>query len=270
MNPVDVELLLDQAEDALQSENFELTLELCQRVMEAEPGYPGALFLVAETWRALGQMDTAEAHYRAVLAQLAGHSASWSALGTVYFDTLRLDEAANCALRAIREDPDNSEGYYLRALLRERRGDYAGSDRDYLQASILEPDLFPLPVRLDDAAVEAVVESALRALDPSIQDELSMVTILLDELPDRDICDQFQPSSPSEILGVFTGMPVSERSVENPWSQLPAGIVIFRRNLERFAWDRDALIEQLRITLFHEIGHHLGLSEEDLEDRGLD
>ena len=78
------------------------------------------------------------------------------------------------------------------------------------------------------------------------------------------------PASPLDLLGSFSGHSLMERSTENPWSMLPHTIVIYRRNLERQAINRDELIHQLRITLFHEIGHFLGLSEEDLEDRGLD
>ena len=46
-------------------------------------------------------------------------------------------------------------------------------------------------------------------------------------------------------------------------------ILLFKRNLEKICRDRDDLIEQIQITVRHEIGHHLGLSEEDLERLGL-
>jgi predicted Zn-dependent protease with MMP-like domain len=58
--------------------------------------------------------------------------------------------------------------------------------------------------------------------------------------------------------------------MDNPWSNLPPTITLFRNNLERMAADREQIIEELRITLFHEIGHFLGLDEEDLAERGLD
>ena len=46
--------------------------------------------------------------------------------------------------------------------------------------------------------------------------------------------------------------------------------MLFRSNLMRMAHDREAMQEELRVTLLHEIGHFLGLDEEDLERRGLD
>jgi predicted Zn-dependent protease with MMP-like domain len=46
-------------------------------------------------------------------------------------------------------------------------------------------------------------------------------------------------------------------------------VVLFKRNLEKVCRDRDDLVEQIQVTVRHEIGHHLGLSEEDLERLGL-
>jgi predicted Zn-dependent protease with MMP-like domain len=49
----------------------------------------------------------------------------------------------------------------------------------------------------------------------------------------------------------------------------PNSIYVFQRNLERIAKDRADLIEQIRITLYHELGHYLGFEEEDMDDLGL-
>ena len=49
----------------------------------------------------------------------------------------------------------------------------------------------------------------------------------------------------------------------------PNTIYLFQRNLERAAKDRDDLVEQIRITLWHELGHYLGFEEEDMDDLGL-
>ncbi|MGH0031592.1 MAG: metallopeptidase family protein, partial [Myxococcota bacterium] len=46
-------------------------------------------------------------------------------------------------------------------------------------------------------------------------------------------------------------------------------VMLFKRNLEKICRDREDLVEQIQITVRHEIGHHLGLSEEDMERLGL-
>ncbi len=46
--------------------------------------------------------------------------------------------------------------------------------------------------------------------------------------------------------------------------------MLYQRNLERFARTREELIEQIGITVMHEVGHLIGLDEDDLWERGLD
>ena len=55
----------------------------------------------------------------------------------------------------------------------------------------------------------------------------------------------------------------------DPWSHFPSSIVLYQGNLQRFAADREDLVEQIGITLVHEVGHFLGLDEEELWERGL-
>ena len=56
----------------------------------------------------------------------------------------------------------------------------------------------------------------------------------------------------------------------DPWSHFPSSIVLYQKNLESFARDRKDLVEQIGITLIHEVGHFLGLDEEDLWELGLE
>ncbi len=266
-----IDQLLDRAEESLDQGNADDTLRCCQAVLERQPEHTGARFLGAEALRDLGQPHEAEHWYREVVRRMPDHSPSWSALGAVLFDQLRFEDARVAVLRAIREDDGNPESFYWRAMIRERRGDFRGARRDYRRARNLDPLRFPMPLELSDAMVEAVVTESLMALHPTIRAYLANVAILLEEVPDIETCAQYDPPAPpGEVLGYFSGMSLMERSIENPWSNLPSAIVLFRRNLERIAWDRDRLIEELRITVFHEVGHFLGLDEDDLEARGLD
>ncbi|TNE89158.1 MAG: tetratricopeptide repeat protein [Deltaproteobacteria bacterium] len=267
----EIDRQLDAAESALERGDIERVLDLCTQVLEVDPGHPGAHFLLGDALRDLQEPEAAEEHYRAALRADPQHASSWSGLASVLFDQLRYEEARNAALRAIRADPGEPEGYYVRALLRERRGDEAGAQRDYRKAFRLDPEGYAPPTPMDDALVEAVVQQALMAMHPSIRAYLENVAILLEELPDDETCASFDPpASPAMLLGFFSGSSLMDRTTEGPFATLPATIVLFRRNLERMAADRDRLIEELQITVLHEVGHFLGLDEDDLEQRGLD
>jgi predicted Zn-dependent protease with MMP-like domain len=56
----------------------------------------------------------------------------------------------------------------------------------------------------------------------------------------------------------------------DPWSHFPSSIALFQRNLERHVRDEAELREEIEVTLLHEVGHFLGLDEDDLRERGLD
>ncbi len=265
------ERLLDLAEEALDRGDAEGALSLCGQVLDRTPAHAGALFVTGDAWRDLGILDEAEAAYRQVTRVVPEHGPAWSSLAAVLFDQLRFEEARVAALRALRLEPTNAEACYVRGMLRERRGDLEGADRDFLRASRLDPDSWPRPEKLSDAMISAVVEDARQGLHPALQSYLGQVPILVEEVPPEEVCRQFDPPAPpGEILGVFTGSSLMDRSVDDPWSHLPSTIVLFRRNLERLAWDRDHLLEELRVTVLHEVGHFLGLDEDDLEARGLD
>lgn len=266
-----VEALLDQAEEALDEGDVDRALELCREVLSENPRHPGALFVAADAERSLGDLERAEAGYRTVTQLATDHSPAWSGLASVLFDQLRFGDARVAALRALRADTHNAEAAHVRGLLRERRGDLRGAERDFLRAVRLDPEGFPIPERLTDAMITAVIEEAKRDLHPSVRAYLDQVAFVVEEVPSEDLCREFDPPAlPSELLGFFSGAALSDRAGDDPWAQIPATIVLFRRNLERIARDREHLIEELRVTVLHEVGHFLGLDEEDLEARGLD
>ena len=70
------------------------------------------------------------------------------------------------------------------------------------------------------------------------------------------------------MLGLFDGVPLPETG--DPEAMLrPNRIFLFQRNLERMSASREELQEQIRVTLYHELGHYLGFEEEDMDDLGL-
>lgn len=201
----------------------------------------------------------------------AAHVEAWVALGRELHDICEFDQSQVVLLTALRLDPHHPEALYHRACLRERRHDYDGAARDYQAAALVDPEAYPRPSELDDDTIEQVADEVLSLLHPSLQRYLEDVHIYIDEVPAVELLQQFDPPArPCEVLGCFTGHSLAERTSDDPWSSLPATIVLFRRNLARLAHDRELLLEELRITLLHEIGHFLGLDEEDLERRGLD
>lgn len=118
----------------------------------------------------------------------------------------------------------------------------------------------------DDEIFELVGE-ILESMPDDLSEAIENVGIHIEEVPDASILEGQDHLSPN-ILGLYVGVPLPDQSVMGP-APFPAQIFLFRRNIERYARTHDDVREELRITLIHEIGHHLGLDEDDLAARGL-
>jgi predicted Zn-dependent protease with MMP-like domain len=206
-------------------------------------------------------------------AALVGRPGDLDALlerGFVLYELCRFDDARAQLLEVIRRAPDEAWAHHTLGLVAERRGDAAEAEKRFARARKLAPDDFPRPVELGPDEFDAAVEDALRELPEPVRAYLANVAITVEDLPrDDDVLASEPPLSPS-ILGIFRGAPLGDKASMDPWSHFPSSIVLYQKNLERFARDRQELIEQIGITLIHEVGHFLGLDEEDLWERGLE
>jgi predicted Zn-dependent protease with MMP-like domain/Flp pilus assembly protein TadD len=190
--------------------------------------------------------------------------------GFALYELCRLDEARAVLLRAEALDPDEPWTHHTLGLVAERAGDAEEARRRFARAHKLDPDAFPRPIALSPQAFDKAVEDALESLPESVRRYLSNVAITVEDQPsDDDLLGSDPPLSPA-ILGLFRGAPYGRKSSMDPWSHFPSAIVLYQRNLERFARSRAELTEQIGITLIHEVGHFLGLDEEELWARGLD
>jgi predicted Zn-dependent protease with MMP-like domain len=190
--------------------------------------------------------------------------------GIALHELCRFDEARDVLLRAEELDPDDPWAQHHLGLVAERRGQADEARRRFARARRLAPDDFPKPVSLTAAEFDQAVEDALAKLPEKVRRFLSNVAITVEDIPsDHDLLAADPPLSPS-ILGLFRGPAHGRGDGLDPVTHLPSAIVLFQRNLERFATSREELIEEIGVTLVHEVGHFLGLDEEELYLRGLD
>ena len=109
---------------------------------------------------------------------------------------------------------------------------------------------------------------AVRASLPTrLREKLAGLIITLDAKPSPD--EEMQEGDREDLLGLFVGPSFGEElETADP---TPPAIRLFIENLRDEAEDDPSRFRQeVRTTLLHEIGHYLGLDEEELADRGLD
>jgi tetratricopeptide (TPR) repeat protein len=233
--------LLELAEAALEDGYPEKTLELCRQIRNNAPADVNAWFLEAEALRELRASSAAEDAYRHAVLLDPAHSGAWCGLSTVLFDQRMYDQSRIAVHRALRLDAEVWNAYYTRALLRERRGDEDGARRDYLRAWRLGSPL-GVPATLTDAEIRQVLVDAALRVDEALGAWVQALPLHVGELPDERACVAAHPfTSPAELVGhLAIGLDMVPDVEMQPIP--PPPIVVYRRNLGRFAQDRDDLL----------------------------
>jgi len=133
-------------------------------------------------------------------------------------------------------------------------------------ASPLADPLAWLPVTspsLED--MEVIAADAFRRLPETFRALCEGVIIRVDDFPTAEVVAEMQLQSEFDILGLFQGVGLPFRSESAP-AQMPNMIWLYRRPiLDYWAEHEETIGAIITHVLIHEIGHHFGLSDEDME-----
>ena len=124
-----------------------------------------------------------------------------------------------------------------------------------------------MPYKVSKAAFGKLVEIALAQLPEEFSAHLEEIAIEVRNRPTTRQAGDLGAERDELLLGLYVGRPRTLRSVMDD-TILPDAIYLFQQNIEQVCDSQEELIEEVRKTLLHEIGHHFGMSEDDLEDLG--
>jgi len=276
----DLSLLLDAADFLLNRgdpepdrEDLERALDLAVRGSRLARRRDAALageaaLLEGQALSQLGNAKAALARLTEARRALPGDAGVLTERGLALFELCRFEDAAADLEEALGLVPDDAWAHHALGRVLERLG-RADAARHLARARELAPEDFPPPISMSPEAFDAVVEEALLELPEPIREYLGNVAITVEDLPsEEELLASDPPLSPS-ILGMFRGAPLQQKGSMDPWSHFPSSISLYQRNLEAYARDRDDLVDEIGVTLVHEVGHFLGLDEDQLWERGL-
>ena len=112
--------------------------------------------------------------------------------------------------------------------------------------------------------IEAIARAALERLSEPFSSSLGDVVLLVRDFADDAVLEEIGIDDPFELTGLYEGIPLTEQSVEQSGT-LPERILLFRRPiLDEWAGSDETLEHLVAHVLIHEVGHHFGLSDEDI------
>ncbi len=264
------EQIVEAIYDALDRGDPRAALDLVHRALEGQiEDDPVLLFLGGLALMEIDRPDeAADLLSRAVEAD--PDDAEFRAnLAFALFRACRFDDALVQSSRAVDSDRAMPDAHAVHALALERLGRFAEADEHFAKAAEIDPERFSAPVRIARAEFEAEVVRAGDLLPARFRRPLSEVAVTVEELPSEEILREENPPLDPELLGLFVGLSLPERSSLDTVPQLPPRILLFQRNLERHTRDLAELRREIAITVYHELGHYLGMDEDDLEDLDL-
>ncbi|MFQ5416707.1 MAG: metallopeptidase family protein [Myxococcota bacterium] len=253
---------------------FEQAMALCDELLAGDPAMPrldraseaevhylkakavfylddleGALFLVRRALKTAGEVPI----YRAFDGQ-------------ILFELGRFSDAKRSLDIVVATDPESAHARYHMALVLERLGSEEAAAESFAKANALEPIQYPLPVEVGEVEFREAAAAAWDNLPRSIREYVEDVPILVEDYPSVEMLAAENVSP--QILGLYIGVPATEAEVTGQAQDITR-VILFKKNLEKVCRDEDELIDQIQITVRHEVGHHLGLSEDDLVRLGL-
>jgi predicted Zn-dependent protease with MMP-like domain len=259
--------VLDRAHEAVDRGDIRFAKRLL-KAAERESGIDKAELALVR-WRVASLDENLDEALRIAreAAKEFGESADLQhALGWTLLELGQAEDAVAWLEEACYLDEGFADAWYDLALAREMLGDEAGMRQAFTEVWELDRIEPRPPLRFAENDVQGFAKRALDALPKEVRDAARDVPIFVEELPDGWILDG--PPWDPRLLGLFDGPTWAEVQSGSHAGDVPH-IYLFHRNLERVCADAREMAEQVRVTVHHEIGHFLGLDENDLDERGL-
>jgi predicted Zn-dependent protease with MMP-like domain len=114
---------------------------------------------------------------------------------------------------------------------------------------------------------ERLVEHAIDRIPEPYRAALAEVAIVIDDEPTREQRRENGLADDEQLYGLYEGVPRTEYGAD--WAAMPNRITLFRLVLEEDFADPNELAEEVRLTVMHELAHHLGIDDDRLDELGV-
>jgi predicted Zn-dependent protease with MMP-like domain len=125
-----------------------------------------------------------------------------------------------------------------------------------------KPDERPMIVSPEE--FDRWIQEALAELPPRFAALANEVSIVVEEEPSSEVLRDLELESEDDLLGLYQGVPIDQTSFFQPAGELPARVSIYRGPILRLCRTKAEVIQEVRDTVVHELGHHVGLDDDEM------
>ena len=119
------------------------------------------------------------------------------------------------------------------------------------------------PLSLSESEFEDLVREALDGL-PTLCQLMENVAVVVEEMAPREVLEDLDIDDENELLGLYHGISRDHESFFQTGGNMPARISIYRKPILRICRTKQDVVQEVRDTVVHEIGHHFGLDDDEM------
>ncbi len=117
---------------------------------------------------------------------------------------------------------------------------------------------------ISSEAFAKLVQQAIADLPPPYAKLMESIAVVVEEEPPPEVLEDLEPDSEDEVLGLYQGQSLVGDSFFRPGGDQPPRISIYRRPILRICESPDEVVQEVYDTVVHELGHHVGLDDDDM------
>ncbi|MCC6864642.1 MAG: metallopeptidase family protein [Ignavibacteria bacterium] len=112
-----------------------------------------------------------------------------------------------------------------------------------------------------------MMETALNCIPEPFKQKIENLAFMVEPYPSNADLNRVGLTDKYSLLGIYSGTPYTYRNTYY-MNTTPDRIILFQKNIERYANNYDELMDKIKEVLIHEIGHYFGMSEDEVRAAG--
>ncbi|MCX7943279.1 MAG: tetratricopeptide repeat protein [Deltaproteobacteria bacterium] len=242
--------LLEKVDKLYQNGKIDEAREEIQQIIKSFPYNPEPYLWLGDLLFLSSDNEGALDAYKKAIELDERNGEAHSSLAKIYLMLGKFLESERHADIALNYNPEDPEALFIKAIILERQKNYDLSEHYFKKSNFLDPENYPLPLNISKEYLEALTNFIFQNISGKIKGVTANYIIEIDEVPsDEDVKSGLSPLALSNLITMREDQSICFK------------MVIFRRNLLRFAQNEEELREVINTSLLNEISKSLTIIE---------